>query len=155
MHPHPAVRGAVQLARNAASVMQAGARTVPDDSVDVEARPSDRRPLGVWHAEGAADITDGGVRSTADPDGEDAGHEVLAEPRAVRRRRPHLDDAIRNAISQALALEIDRVGLYGDNVTTPEEPDGIRYTTGSGHEFSGATAGRRRRYDFLSTRCTT
>jgi len=130
----PAILGALAPA---SSLMQAGAGFVPLDTGAKTATTAviDELPQAAWRSE------NGGV-SVSDP----VFRGVVATPRSlacvVKISRELLADgadmdrAIRFAIGQAFAKEIDRVGLRGSG--TAPEPRGILNTSGVNIVTSGA-----------------
>lgn len=52
-----------------------------------------------------------------------------------------LDARVRGSIAEALALELDSKALYGNNAINPQEPTGLRNTSGiTVQTFAGSAA---------------
>ncbi|WP_158895228.1 phage major capsid protein [Amycolatopsis anabasis] len=137
----------IDLARNQARVLQAGAQIVPmaNRTVDVAKWTGD--PSANWHSEGApippSDGTLGKVTLTA---------QALTANTIVSREliedAPNVGDALTNAFTQQFALAIDKAAMYGSG--TSPEPRGIKNTSGiTVTIFGGANGGTPANFDFL------
>lgn len=127
MVPAPLAVNVIDAARNKAVCFQAGAITVPMESGSLSVAVVESDPVAYWRAENV-DIT---------PSDMTFGRRVLsAKTVAVLIKTsvelledaPNLDSLIQGAMSQAVALELDRVILRGSG--TAEEPCGVRNTNG-------------------------
>lgn len=117
----------IDLARNQARVIQAGAQTLPMETAQVTLARVEGDPTAYWRGEHAAitesDMAFGAINLKA---------RTLAA--MVRVSVELLEDAlnlsqvVENALSQALALELDRAALFGSG--TGDEPLGLRNWTG-------------------------
>lgn len=117
----------IDVARNQARVMQAGALTVPMDSNKMTIARVVDGPTVHWKKENDR-ITEGAMSF-------DAVNLVAKTLVGMARMSVELfedaaniDKVVSDAISQALALELDRVGLFGSG--TDPEPRGLYLTTG-------------------------
>jgi len=125
--PTPLSAQVIDLARNQARVFQAGATTVPMSSETLSIARLASDPQAGWKVENAAidetAITFERVVLHA--------HTLIG---VVRASRELIEDAINlesvlsDAFAKSLALELDRVCLYGSG--SGEEPKGILTTTG-------------------------
>ena len=125
----------VDLARNEAQVLRAGARVVPMPNrvVDIAKWLSD--PTAQWHTEAAtispSDATLGKVTLTAQ-----ALASLVIVSRELLEDARDVDDELRRAFVQQFALTVDKVALYGSG--TAPEPRGVRNTTGITVQSMGA-----------------
>jgi len=136
--PEPMSASVLDLARNKAVVMQAGASTIPMTSSTLKLCKTTQDVTAYWRAEGtaitASDMAFESMTMTA---------KVLAALVTVSVEL--LEDAgnvqglIEASIAQALALELDRVALFGSG--TSPEPLGLYGTSGVQTVDMGATAG--------------
>lgn len=152
MVPEPLSAQVIDLARNRARVMQAGAMTIPMTSSSLKVARQIGDASGTWHAENVADITESELQFDA----------VTLQSRTltalVKFSRelfedvpaPGLDARVRGSIAEALALELDSKALYGDNATNPQEPTGLRNTSGiTVQTFAAPDGGTPEDYEFL------
>ena len=117
----------IDAARNQARVFQAGALTVPMTSQTMRIARVVTEPVPGWKAENAA-MAEGAM--TFEP------VEMKARTLAVLVKMSrelfmdsaNVESAVRSALSAGLALELDRVSLFGSG--TGEEPKGLLNTTG-------------------------
>ena len=117
----------IDLARNSARVLQAGARVVPMQNRVLDIPKWTGDPSAAWHTEGATisptDATMSKVTLTA---------KALASLTVVSRElledASGVDDELRKAMATQFGLTVDRAALYGSG--TDPEPRGIRNTSG-------------------------
>lgn len=125
--PAPMASQIIDLARNQARVMQAGAITVPMESATLKIARQTGDPSLAWHAEG-----DTIGESNLSFDSVTLRAHTL--PCLVKFSLEMLEDVdnlegiVEAAVSKAMANELDRVGLKGSG--TDPEPKGIRNQTG-------------------------
>lgn len=134
----------IDLARNDARVMQAGARIFPMENrtVDVAKWVSD--PSMAWHTEAAtispSDATIGKITLTA---------QALAGLTLVSRElledASEVDTELRRAFAAVLALKLDQAALYGTG--TPPEPRGVKNTANILTASMGANGAALTNYD--------
>ena len=125
--PEPLAAGILDLARNKAQLMVAGARTVPMESSTLRLAKLASDPTAAWKAENAA-----GTPS----DATFAGIELKAKTLMtlvklsveLAEDAGNLDALVKDAMSSAMSLELDRVGFYGSG--SDSEPLGISGTSG-------------------------
>ena len=121
--PEPVSAQIIDVARNLSCILQAGARTVPMDTNNLSLARLDSDPKAVWRVENAAIDEDDlmafyKITLTA--------HTVAALVRMsieLLEDAPNVGPLTQKAISQALALELDRVGMFGSG--SGAEPEGI------------------------------
>lgn len=129
--PTPLSARLIDLARNQARVLQAGALTVPMHSSTLKIPKLLADANGEWKAENAAlgsesDLAFGPVTLTAKTLMAIATMSVeLAED------GQDVNGIVERSLAAALALELDRVALYGDG-SPASEPTGILATPGVG-----------------------
>lgn len=136
--PEPMSASVLDLARNKAVVFAAGASTIPMTSSTLKLCKTTQDVTAYWRGEGeaitASDMAFAPMTMTA---------KVLAALVTVSVEL--LEDAgnvqglIESSIAQALALELDRVALFGSG--TSPEPLGLYGTSGVQTVDMGATAG--------------
>jgi HK97 family phage major capsid protein len=115
--------------RARATIIRAGARTVPltTDKTTIARLATD--PTGSWRAENA-------LVGESDPTFQGVTFNTRTLAALVRVSRELLEDSINieealmNAFAQAMSLELDRVGLFGSG--SGEEPTGVFSTAGIG-----------------------
>jgi HK97 family phage major capsid protein len=123
--------------RSQSVAIQAGARTVMLDTQKVSIARLATDPTVSWRSENAA-------VGTGDPTFENVQFTARSLACLVKCSREliedsvNLEEALRNAFAQAMALEIDRVALLGTG--TPPEPGGI-FTTANVNSVSMGTNG--------------
>ncbi len=147
MVPTPLALNVIDLARKQARVMQAGAQTVPMTSNKLTIARVTGDPSASWKAENApgtfSDMTFDALNFNA--------HTLIA---LVKVSRELLEDAqgidgvINTALAEALALELDRVSLYGSG--TGDEPKGLKNTAGVLKLSMGANGAQLTDYDEFS-----
>jgi len=142
--PTPLAVGIIDLSRNQARVLEAGAQTVHMTAETLRIARQLTDPLATWRAENAAvttsDLTFDSVTLTA--------HTlavIVKFSRELFEDAPNLDQVVRNAMSKSIALEIDRVALYGSGVDP--EPRGLINTSGVSVVSMGANGGPLTNYD--------
>ncbi|NPV52644.1 MAG: phage major capsid protein [Firmicutes bacterium] len=116
--PEPLALRVIDLARNQARVMEAGALTVPMEESSLKMARVTSDPTAYWRAENEAitesDMTFGAITLYA---------KALAA--LCRVSIELIEDAVNmpqlveSALSQALALELDRAALFGNGVSEP------------------------------------
>ncbi len=120
--PTPLAAGVIDLARNAARVMQAGASTVRMEYETLKLARQTSDVAATWRAEAApittTDLTFDVVTLTAHTL---AG--IVRVSRELVEDAANVEDIIRNSFARSIALEIDRVALYGAGTAT--EPLGL------------------------------
>jgi HK97 family phage major capsid protein len=117
----------IDLARNKSVCLQAGARTLLMDSSTLDIALVTQDPVAVWRGESepitSSDVSFGLLRLHA---------KTLAAmvkcSIEIIEDASNLDQTVTNAISQALALELDRTMLLGEG--TPVQPRGLAKTEG-------------------------
>ena len=127
MVPAPLSLQIIDLARNKAQVMNAGALTVPMDSETLTIAKVSQDPTAGWKAENAAgtasDMAFGAVKFQAK-----TLFAMCKLSVELAEDAPNIDRVVENALAEALALELDRAALFGSG--TNDEPTGIFNTTG-------------------------
>lgn len=131
--PAPISANVIDLARNQAVLVRAGALTIPMQSQNLRVVKVLTDPTASWRGEGddinESDGTFEAVNLKA--------HSLAA---LVRVNAELLDDVpsfaatLDNQLAAALALELDHAGLYGNGVG---KPLGLRYTSGVNEENMG------------------
>jgi HK97 family phage major capsid protein len=148
--PAPLAGNVIDLVRNKARVMQAGASVVPMTSSTLKIARQTGDPTGVWHAEGASDITP----SQLSFDAVTLTAKTLTA--LVTFSRELLEDAtagggleqqVNGSIAAQLALQLDSKSLYGDG--TAHAPTGVRNQSGITIQSLGANGATPASYDFL------
>jgi HK97 family phage major capsid protein len=135
--PSPLSTMVIDLARNQSVCLRAGALTIPMDSgtFDIARLTSD--PTGYWKGENAAgtatDIGTGRFQLRAK-----TLMALVKSSVELIEDAPNAGALIQNAISQALALELDRAALRGAGVS---EPLGIRHWSSLGSSFGAQYTG--------------
>jgi HK97 family phage major capsid protein len=119
----------IDMARNKARVLQAGATVVPMANATVDLAKWAGDPTATWHTENAAvsatDATLARVRLTAKA----LMSLVVVSRELVEDAEPaSVADALNAAFSAQFALTIDAAGLYGTG--TPPQPFGVKTTSG-------------------------
>lgn len=133
--PVPLASQVLDLARNQARVFQAGALTVPMESATLKIAKVTGDPTAAWHAESAtitpSDITLGAVTFTAQ-----TLVALVKFSRELFEDAQNLDAVVRNTLSAAFAVELDRVALYGTG--TAPQPRGVKNFVGLTTQSMGA-----------------
>ncbi len=126
MVPTPLAARIIDLARNKARVMQAGAQTVPMEYATLKIARVAGDMTAAWHTENAliaaSDQTLESVTLTA--------HTLAANVEASRELIEDTDvgPELENAFAQQMALALDKAALYGSG--TAPEPRGVKSSTG-------------------------
>lgn len=134
MIPAPIAPGFLDLTRNRAAVVQAGARTIPMVGQNLSVVQILSDPTASWRAEGAAITESAGSFGTINL----KAHSLAA---LVRANRELMDDAAMFAealdtqLAAALALKLDHAALFGSGVGMPL---GLRNASGVNEETMGA-----------------
>jgi HK97 family phage major capsid protein/HK97 family phage prohead protease len=138
--PAPLATYTIDLIRNAARVIEAGAVTVPMESETLTIPRLSAPPVGAWHVENA---------EVAESDPAFERVTLKAHTLTVLTRismelfediSPSASDRITNALIQALALELDRAALRGSG--TAPEPKGLRFQEGVELRSMGTNGGK-------------
>jgi HK97 family phage major capsid protein len=133
----------IDLARNQSVVIRAGALTIPMQNQNLRVVQVLTDPTAAWRAEGVAISESEGTFSALNL----TAYSLAA---LVRVNNELLDDAAMFAatldqqLSAGLALELDRVALYGNGVG---QPLGLRNTTGVNEVSMGANGLAQADYD--------
>lgn len=149
MVPTPLSSEVIDRARNAAVVIQAGARTIPMESQTLRIARVTGDPLVGWRPENAAipagDMSFDSVTLTARTL---AGICKLSVELA--EDAPNVDSLVGETLGRVLALELDRAALRGDG--TASAPLGIRNQAGVAVDSTtmGANGAAPTNYDFLA-----
>jgi HK97 family phage major capsid protein len=124
--PSPLSSRVIDLARNQARVIQAGALTIPMDAPTLKLAKVLQDPTAHWVGEHAAatvsDMQFGALNMSA--------RKLVALCKLsveLIEDAPNIGQVVERALASALALELDRASLYGDDAA---EPAGIRGATG-------------------------
>jgi HK97 family phage major capsid protein len=124
--PTPVAATILDLVTNRMRVREAGATIVPIDSQTHKLPKLDGRPTVAWRAEAAAvgesDLTIGSVPFVANSLGCLVKFSV-----EIEQDVPTIGATVANALAEALALELDRVALYGTGASN--QPAGLFPTT--------------------------
>lgn len=136
--PTPLANYAIDLVRNQARVIEAGAYTVPMEANSLKIARLTADVTAGWKAEGAAlSFSDANFDAvTFNAQMLMAGSKLSIE---VLEDAINVDAIVTNSITKALALELDRVALYGTG--TAPQPKGIKNQTNVTITNLGATAG--------------
>lgn len=125
--PTPLSGFVIDLMRNQAQVMRAGAMTVPMATATLKMARWASDPTAAWTAENAAiTASDGSVECVTFTAQKLAA--LVKMSIEVVMDANNIDQLVMNALTKALALEVDRVALYGSGVAP--EPKGIKAATG-------------------------
>lgn len=121
--PSPVAARIIDVARNMSCLLKAGAVTVPMDNSELSLAKLDTDPRAVWRHENVA-ITEDDLMTFS---------KITLTARTVATMvrmsielledAPNVGPLTSNAISQAIALELDRVGMFG--IGAGAEPLGI------------------------------
>jgi HK97 family phage major capsid protein len=147
MVPTPLAARIIDRARSQTRVIQAGASTVPMDSQTLKVARQTGDPTVSWHTENAA-ISDSGLTFDAVTFTAQTPPCLTVLSRELIEDATGVDDAVENAIARAIALEFDRVALYGTG--SAPQPRGIANTSGvtlTAH--GGANGGSISNYDLF------
>jgi HK97 family phage major capsid protein len=136
--PTPLANYAIDLVRNQARVIEAGAYTVPMESNTLKIARLTADVTAGWKAENAAlSFSDANFDAvTFNAQMLMAGSKLSIE---VVEDAINVDAIVTNSITKALALELDRVALYGTG--TAPQPKGIKNQTNVTITNLGSTAG--------------
>ena len=136
--PEPMSASVLDLARNKAVVMQAGASTIPMTSSTLKLCKTTQDVTAYWRGEGeaitASDMAFDSMTMTAK-----ALACLVTVSVELLEDAGNVQGLIEASIAQALALELDRVALFGSG--SGSEPLGLYGTTGVQTVDMGATAG--------------
>lgn len=134
----------IDLARNQARVLQAGALTVPMESGELTLARVAQDPVANWKAENApavvSDMTFDAINLRAR-----TLMGIVKLSIELVEDAPNVDQIVERALAAALALEMDRAALRGSG--QGEEPKGIRFSDGVQLVTVGGTLGG---YDLFS-----
>lgn len=142
--PEPVSGNLIDLARNQSVVVKAGALTVPMENQTLRVVRVLTDPTATWRAEGSA---------IPESEGTFGAIELTARSLAamVRVNNELLDDApmfaatLDQQLAAALALELDRVGLYGSG--SSGQPQGLRTLPGVVEMSMGANGALMNNHD--------
>ena len=126
--PTPISNQIIDLARNASTVIRAGAVTVPMTTATLKLARMTGDVTAAWYAEAGAisesDATLDSVTLTA----RKMACMVRINREILEDSSPGVDGIIRNSVAQAMALELDRVALVGTG--TAPQPRGLQNVSG-------------------------
>ncbi len=125
--PTPLAGRVIDLARAKATVVQAGAATVPMDSNTLTIAKVASDPTASWRAENAAITASDMVFDRIQFSAKTLAALIKVSVELIEDSQL-LAGTVENALSQALGLELDRAALYGSGAGS--EPKGIKNTTG-------------------------
>lgn len=117
----------IDRARNAARVLQAGAQIVPMDAKTVQIGRLTTDPTAAFRAEGSLITATDPVFDNVTLDSKTMSALVVMNMEFVQDA-PNADEVVSNAISQAMATELDRQALFG-GVTTGGEVGATGFNT--------------------------
>jgi HK97 family phage major capsid protein len=145
--PTPLAVNIIDRARAQARVFQAGARTVPMDSMTLTVPRLTGSSAPAWHSESAliatGDLTFSPLVFTA----RTLSFIVQASMELLQDSRPGFEQVLRNDFARQFALELDRVALRGTG--TAPEPRGVKNTAGITTLTSGANGAVPTSYDLF------
>lgn len=136
----------VDMVRNRARVLQAGATVVPMENRTLDVPKWTGDPTAAWHTENAAispsDATLSKVTLTAQAlaSNVEVSWELLEDA-------PDVQSKLMEAFAAAFALRIDLAALYGSG--TAPEPRGVKNTSGISTSSLAANGATPNSYDFL------
>lgn len=116
----------IDLARNAARVIEAGARTVPMESQVENVARQITDPAVTWRLENASINNSGPTFDLLAFVAKSLACVTTVSRELVEDSKMDIHDLLLSVISKAIALEIDRVGLRGSGIAP--EPQGVRNT---------------------------
>lgn len=126
--PTPISNEIIDLARNASTVIRAGAVTVPMTTATLKMARMTGDVSATWYAEAGtiseSDATLDSVTLTA----RKMACLVRINREILEDSSPNVDGIIRNSVAQAMALELDRVALVGTG--TAPQPRGLLNVSG-------------------------
>ncbi|WP_172651416.1 phage major capsid protein [Rhodococcus opacus] len=144
--PTPLASNVIDLVRNQAAVIQAGAQTIPMTSQTLKVPRLTGEGTPAWRNENAAisaqDLTFDAVTFTA----RSLARMVIMSRELFEDSDPAASGIISKSFAAQIAVELDRVALRGSG--TPPEPRGILNTSGITTTTHGAN-GAAVTYDFL------
>ena len=150
--PSPMSSRIIDLARNQSVLVRAGALTLPMETSTLKLAKITQDATGYWRAENAA-ITESDMGFGA----LNLSCKVLAALCRVSieliEDTPNVGQLIESSIGSALALELDRVGLFG--IGAGSEPLGLFGTSGIETEDMGTNGAHLASYDKFSNAVTT
>ena len=136
--PEPMSASVLDIARSKAVVMQAGASTIPMTSSTLKLCKTTQDVTAYWRGEGeaitASDMAFDSMTMTAK-----ALACLVTVSVELLEDAGNINNLIENSIANALALELDRVALFGSG--SGSEPLGLYGTPGVQAVDMGATAG--------------
>lgn len=121
--PTPLSAQVIDLARNKSRVLQAGAMTVPMESATLKMARVAGDPTASWIAENGTITPSDITLEQIELEAQALVTIVKASRQVVEDGGDRLDAVVSNAIASALALELDRVALYGTGLGA--EPLGL------------------------------
>ncbi len=142
--PTPLALGIIDLSRNQSRVLEAGAQTVEMEHETLRIARQLADPVATWRAESTpialSDLTFDSVQLNAR-----TLAVIVKFSRELFEDAPNLDTVVRNSMTKSLALELDRVALYGtgDGI----QPRGLKTTPGVGTFSMGVNGGAFTNYD--------
>jgi len=142
--PTPLALGIIDLARNQSRVLEAGAQTIEMQHETLRIARQLADPVATWRAESTpialSDLTFDSVQLNAR-----TLAVIVLFSRELFEDAPNLDIVVRNSMTKSLALELDRVALYGtgDGI----QPRGLKTTPGVGIFSMGVNGGAFTNYD--------
>lgn len=122
MVPTPLSTSIIDKMRNQAVIFRAGAITVPMTSQTLKFARLTTDPTGAWTAENTTISASDAVFDSVTFTARKLAALVKMSVELVEDA-PNATEVVENAIAESLALELDRVALYGSG--TPPEPRGI------------------------------
>ncbi|MGW5141687.1 phage major capsid protein [Nocardia beijingensis] len=145
--PSPIAGQVLDLARNATRVVQAGAITVPMNSMTLRIPRLEGEGTPAWRNENAAvpeaDLTFGAVTLQA----RSLTRLVKISRELLEDSDPSVSDVIARSFAAQIALELDRVALRGSG--TAPEPRGVLNTSGVTVTSHGANGAALNTYDWF------
>lgn len=107
----------IDLARNRARVLEAGARVVPMANRHVEVPTWETDPVPAWRAEEAAIAEDDGELGSVDLNAKSLA--VIVKASRELLEDTNVDQLLLEAFAKSFALKIDTTALYGTGANTP------------------------------------
>jgi HK97 family phage major capsid protein len=142
--PTPLSLGIIDLARNQSRVLEAGAQTMVMEHETLRIARQLADPVATWRAESTpialSDLTFDSITLNAR-----TLAVIVLFSRELFEDAPNLDTVVRTSMTKSLALELDRVALYGtgDGI----QPRGLKTTPGVGTLSMGVNGGAFTNYD--------
>ncbi|HWQ96462.1 MAG TPA: phage major capsid protein [Clostridia bacterium] len=122
MVPTPLSAGVIDAMRNKAAIFQAGAVIIPMDAATLKMARLKTDPTAAWTAENTTITASDGEFEAVTFTARKLAALVKCSIELIEDA-PNAHSVIENALGQVLALEMDRVGLYGSGVAP--EPKGL------------------------------